>query len=112
MKIGPYLILGLVFVALFDFAAPAQRYVIGAGNAISLTFVVILILAITSNIAELAKDKYTPHFLTKFFDSFLEKLRKSWIYVQWVLLYAYLFLFVIWLTVVNDFNLWAWGGTA
>ncbi|MBN1245746.1 hypothetical protein JXA31_09165 [Candidatus Bathyarchaeota archaeon] len=110
MKIGPYLVLGLVVVALFDFIAPAQRYVIGAGNVVSSTFVVVLMLAIITNIAELAKDRCALLFSKNIQDSFLEKLGKSWMYLRWVLLYAYLLLFIIWLTVVNDFNLWAWGG--
>lgn len=110
-KIGPYVVLGLGVVALLDFIAPTQVYVLsGAGTALSLPFVAALILATLTSVAELVKDRYAFRFSPNLRHSFLKKLRKSWTYGRWVLLYVYVFFLVVWLTIVNDFNLWAWGG--
>jgi hypothetical protein len=110
-KIGPYITLGLGAVALLDYAAPGQVYVLSnLGTALSLTFVVSLILAASISVAEIVKDRYTLLFLTHLRDNLLEKLEKSWMYGRWVLIYIYVFFFVIWLAIVKDFNLWDWGG--
>jgi hypothetical protein len=110
-KIGPYIVLGLAVVALVDFVAPAQVYVLsGAGTVLSLPFVVSLILAALTSVAELVKDRCAFLFSMELRNSLLEKLGKGWRYGRWVLIYIYVFFFVIWLTVVKDFNLWDWGG--
>lgn len=110
-KIGPYILLGLTIVAIVDFAAPAQIYVLSdAGTVISLPFVVSLILAALASVAELVKDKGAFLFLMELRIFLMEKLGKSWRYGRWVLIYIYVFFFVLWLTVLKDYNLWDWGG--
>lgn len=110
-KIGPYIVLGLAAVALLDFIAPVQVYVLShAGTSLSLPFCASLILAALTSVAELAKDRDLFPFPMKPRKSLLEKLGKGWQYGRWVLIYIYSFFFVVWLTMVNDFDLWAWGG--
>jgi hypothetical protein len=110
-KKGPYITLGLVAVALFDLAAPAQVYVLSsAGTVPSLTFVVSLILAALISLAELVKDRHPHLFSTHLRDVLAEELEKCWRYGRWVFIYLYVFFFVVWLTFLKDFNLWNWGG--
>jgi hypothetical protein len=110
-KMGPYVFLGLVIVAVLDFVAPAQVYVLfDAGTVISLPFVVSLILAALTSIAESVKDKGVFVFLTALRNSLIDKLGKSWRYGRWLLLYIYVFSIVFWLSMIADFNLWDWGG--
>lgn len=110
-KIGPYIALGLVVVAILDLAAPASMFVLsGVGTGLSIPFVISLILVTLTNVAELVKDRCKLLFSMNLGDSFLETLRKSWRYGKWGLIYIYVFFFVTWLTVESNFNLWTWGG--
>lgn len=109
-KIGSYLVLGLVGVALVDLVAPVQMFISSSvDTGLSLPFVISLILAILTIVAELVRDREFL-FSLNLRTSMLETLRKSWRYGRWVLVYIYVFLFIIWLAIENNFNLWTWGG--
>ena len=61
MRIGPYVLLGLLIVALVDFAAPDQVYVetpslLYAGKALSLPYFASLLVAGFITFIELIKD--------------------------------------------------------
>jgi hypothetical protein len=110
-RIGPYLGLGLIVTAIMDFAAPVQMFVLsGVGTGLSFPFAISLILAVLTIVTELVKDKCTFLFSMNFRASLLETLRRSWKYGKWVLIYIYIFFFVTWLAIENNFNLWTWGG--
>lgn len=110
-QIGPYIALGLIVVAILDFAAPVQMFVLsGVGTGLEIPFVVSLILATLTIVAELVKDRRSFLFSMNFRASLLETLRRNWKYGKWVLIYIYTFLFVTWLAIENNFNLWTWGG--
>jgi hypothetical protein len=110
-KIGPYLVLGLVIVALVDLVAPAQVFISsGVGTGLSLPFVISLILGALTSVAEEVKDRSTLLFSKHLRASLLETLRKSWQYGRWVLVYVYVFFFISWLTIESNFDLWTWGG--
>ena len=110
-KIGPYIALGLVVVTIMDLAAPVSMFVLsGVGIGLSIPFVISLILVILTSVAELIKDKCKPLFSMNLRNSLLETLRRNWRYGKWVLIYVYVFFFVTWLIVENNFNLWTWGG--
>jgi hypothetical protein len=110
-KIGPYIVLGLAVVAIVDFVAPAQVYVLSdGGTVLSLPFVSSLIIAALTSFAELVKDRCVSLFSIELRKSLLEKLVKGWRYGKWILIYIYVFFFVFWLIMLKDFNLWGWGG--
>jgi len=110
---GIYVLFGLIITALIDLAAPAQIYVFSSsatGNIVSPPYIASLVLAILTCIFELLKDKRVLHLTIETKKSLLKMLETGWRYGKWVLLYTYLFFFIIWLTIQNDFNLWEWGG--
>lgn len=112
-KMGLYMTLGLVMVALVDLAAPAQFYIFslsGTGKVLSPPFFISLFLTTLTSAAELVRDGRNFHFSTEIKNSLLKRLEISWRYGKWVILYAYIFFFIVWLTIEKDFNLWEWGG--
>jgi len=110
-KIGLYVALGLLIVSILDLAAPAQAYVLTrVGTTLSLPFISSVILAILTYIIETVKNKRSIDVLKKFKTKILFSFEDLWRYARWLLLYSYLFLLVIWLTVVDSFDVWAWGG--
>jgi hypothetical protein len=110
-KIGLYVALGLLIVSILDLAAPVQIYVLTrVGTTLSLPFIFSMILAILVCIIETVKNKRSMDVLKKFKTKILFSFEVFWRYARWLLLYSYLFLLIIWLTLVNSFDVWAWGG--
>jgi hypothetical protein len=109
-KFAPYMMLGLLLVAMVDIAAPVQFYLRSAGGAPSIPFYASLSLLALIIIIEAIEDKLMVDFSTKLKTLSSKRLERAWRFGRWMLLYAYFFLSIVWLAVVKDFNLWEWGG--
>ncbi|MEX0569185.1 MAG: hypothetical protein Q6363_008520, partial [Candidatus Njordarchaeota archaeon] len=110
---GIYVLFGLIITALIDLVAPAQIYTSSSstiGSIPLLSYVASLVLATLIYIIELLKNKSVLRLAEKARKYLLKVLEISWRYGRWALLYIYLFFFIIWLTIRDDFNLWEWGG--
>jgi hypothetical protein len=106
-KFGPYVILGLLLVAIVDLIAPAQMYLRSVKEAFSIPFFTSLFISMLIIIIEMAEDKLMANFSINLKNSIL---KIAWKLGEWILLYIYVFSFVVWLAVEKNFNLWEWGG--
>jgi len=109
-KFGPYVMLGLFLVAIVDLTAPAQIYLRSVKEAFSTPFFTSLSLSMLITIIEMMEDKLMVNFSTNIKNFVLKKLEVVWRFGRWILLYAYVFSFIVWLAVEKNFNLWEWGG--
>jgi len=109
-KFGPYVMLGLFLVAIVDLTAPAQIYLRPVKEAFSTPFFTSLSLSMLIIVVEVIEDKLMVNFLISIKNFVLKKLEVVWRFGRWILLYAYVFSFIVWLAVEKNFNLWEWGG--
>ena len=108
-NIGPYIMIGLLLVAVIDLIAPARIYISSNTEIYSTPFFVTLFLVIFASVIETLKDKPIINLPVNIIQFLLNKLKITWQYSRWILLYIYIFFFIVWLTIQNDYNLWIWG---
>jgi len=109
------ILLGLIFVAVVDLIAPSQIYVFSMNNitgetTFSLPFLFSFFLALLTSVISIMKAKFSFKFLSSLQSRLANKLIRIWNYSRWLLLYVYVMSIITWLTVLDDFNLWKFGG--
>jgi len=107
---GPHVMLGLFLVAIVDLIAPAQIYLRSVKEEFSTPFFTSLSLSMLITVIEVIEDKLMVNFSTNIKNFTLKRLETVWRFGRWILLYAYIFPFIVWLAVEKNFNLWEWGG--
>lgn len=110
-KFGPYILLGLFLIFLIDFIAPAQVYIYyPVKGEFSITFIFASALTILITLLELMENKLILTHLTDAKKSLTEFFERNLNYFRWILIYGYIFAFMTWLYLRENFNLWEWGG--
>jgi len=109
------ILLGLIFVALIDLAAPSQIYIFSMNSitgkkTLSLPFLSTFFLLLFGTATSIVKGRFSFKFLSGLRSRLANELIQIWKYARWLLLYVYFVSIVIWLTVLEDFNLWKFGG--
>ena len=109
-RFGPHVMLGLFLVAMVDLIAPAQIYLRSVKEEFSTPFFTSLSLSMLITVIEVIEDKLMVNFSMNIKNFTLKRLETVWRFGRWILLYAYIFSFIVWLAVEKNFNLWEWGG--